>query len=224
MNSRRRPKNENSRPPPLGHRSVVTPPSPFTAGTDTLAAGTTLCRVHSNRRTANQFNPGFGAPTRFAFFGTPTVPILYAAATEDAAICETLLHDVPFAGGDLRPRSYETTVASTIAPTRPLRLAALLGTGLRQLGVAASEVTETEADRYPDTVKWAETAHGAGFDGLVYMSRRCNSDRVYALFGDRVTEADLEVQADYGRVFTLGADRDWLIDFCAPLRVNVLVL
>ena len=56
------------------------------------------------------------------------------------------------------------------------------------------------------------------------MSRRCNSDRVYALFGDRVAEAGLEVKADYGRVFALGTDRNWLINFCAPLRVNVLVL
>ena len=39
------------------------------------------------------------------------------------------MHDIPLGGGVLRSRSYESSVASTIAPTRPLRLAALLGTG-----------------------------------------------------------------------------------------------
>ncbi|TFD50475.1 RES domain-containing protein [Cryobacterium frigoriphilum] len=203
---------------------MVAPPSPFTAAEIILPADTPLYRVHDNTRAANEFNPGFGAPTRFAFFGDPTVPVLYAAETEDAAICETLLHSVPFTGGVLRPRSYESRVASKLLVTRPLRLAALLGTGLRTLGVPASEVTETEADRYPETVKWAEAAHAAGFDGVVYMSRRCNSDRVYALFGDRVHEPDLRIQTDYGRVFAVADDRDWLIDYCAPLHVDVLIL
>lgn len=203
---------------------MVAPPTPFTAATTVLATGTQLYRVHSNTRTANEFNPGFGAPTRFAFFGDPAVPILYAAETEDAAICETLLHSVPFSGGVLRPRSYQAAIASKLTTIRPLRLAALLGTGLRRLGAPASEVTETEADRYPDTVKWAEAAHQAGFDGMVYMSHRCNSDRAYVLFGDRVQDTDLTIQTDYGRAFAFAADRDWLIDFCAPLHVDVLIL
>ncbi|TFB95491.1 RES domain-containing protein [Cryobacterium sp. TMT1-3] len=203
---------------------MVAPPTPFTAATIFLPGGSPLYRVHSNTRAANEFNPGLGAPTRFAFFGDPIVPILYAAATEDAAICETLLHSVPFSGGVLRPRSYQSSVASKLILTRRLRLAAFLGTSFRRLGVPASEVTETEADRYPETVKWAEAAHIAGFDGVVYMSRRCNSDRVYTLFGDRVNQSDLNIQSDYGRAFAFAEDRDWLTDYCAPLQVEVLIL
>ena len=74
------------------------PPVPFDPATATVAAGHLLYRVLSATRTATDFNPGFGSPTRFGFFGTPVVPILYAADTEDAAIAETMLHDVPIEG------------------------------------------------------------------------------------------------------------------------------
>ncbi|WP_179577397.1 RES domain-containing protein [Leifsonia psychrotolerans] len=57
--------------------------------------GHELYRVHSRQRAGNAFNPGSGKPTRFAFFGDPTVPVLYAADTEAAAVCESLLHDLP---------------------------------------------------------------------------------------------------------------------------------
>jgi len=70
--------------------AVVTPvpPQPFTPQTATLGVGAQLYRVFSaaKGRTATTFNPGAGAPTRFAFFGTPVVPIMYAAAAEDAAV------------------------------------------------------------------------------------------------------------------------------------------
>ena len=62
----------------------MTPRSPFTPATSHGAAGVKLYRVHRNTRAATEFNPGVGAPTRFGFFGDPVVPILSAAATEDA--------------------------------------------------------------------------------------------------------------------------------------------
>lgn len=63
----------------------------------TLKAGQRLYRVSSNEsgRLGNAFNPGTGkqSPTRFAFFGNPAVPVLYAAAGEYAAVSESILHD-----------------------------------------------------------------------------------------------------------------------------------
>lgn len=202
---------------------TVRPPSPFDADTVVLDPGDALFRVHSNKRAGNVFNPGNSGNTRFAFFGDPVVPILYAADTQDAAICETLLHSVPVTGGVLRTDQYETTVTSRLLLRRPVRLASLLGLGLRRLGVEARDVTGTDADRYAETVLWAEAAHKAGFEGVAYMSRRCNSDHAFAFFGDRVTENDFDIASDYGRAFAFGSDRDWLIDFCAPLNVDVLI-
>ncbi|MBM7470845.1 hypothetical protein JOE66_000479 [Subtercola frigoramans] len=116
-------------------------------------------------------------------------------------------------------------MASKLTTRRELKLASFLGTGLRALKIEASQLTATEAADYPATVRWAEAAYDAGFDGIEYMSHRCNSDRSFSFFGGRVTADDFSVSADYGRVFGIvGCDLDWLIDFCAPLHVDVLLL
>lgn len=204
----------------VSRQVVPEPPVPFDAAELTLVPGHRMFRVHSNRFEPNQFNPGFGAPTRFAFFGVPTVPVLYAAETEDAAICETILHDVPMAGGAVVPAQYVEKVASSITVNRPLRLARLHGTGLRRLGVEAEQVTSTTAKHYPRTVLWAEASYTAGFDGVAYMSKRCNSDEAYVFFGDRCDGA-FDIAPGYGRVFADPSDFAWLSDFCAPLHVDV---
>lgn len=82
---------------------IPEPPDPFRPRTATLGTGTQLYRCYTAEegRTATTFNPGFGSPTRFGFFGNPLVPVLYAAASEQAAVAETLLHDVPVIGGRL---------------------------------------------------------------------------------------------------------------------------
>lgn len=41
-------------------------------------------------------------------------------------------------------------------------------------------------------------------------------------FGDRVTEADFEVEPGSGRLFAVGPDRDWLVDLCALMHIEVL--
>lgn len=182
-----------------------------------------MYRLFSNvsGRRANQFNPGMGSRTRFAYFGTPPVPVLYAAATDEAAICETLLHDVPMAGGMITAEACRDKVMAKVRPTRELRLAKFMGTGLRTLKVEAKDITATTAARYGETVHWAAAAHAAGLDGAVWMSHRCNTDRAYVLFGDRVDMADLVVDSHWARAFALEPDLAWLTDFCVPLHVEV---
>ncbi|MFD1211582.1 RES family NAD+ phosphorylase [Arthrobacter sp. GCM10027362] len=199
------------------------PPSPFHPQAITLPAGTGLYRVLNNRRHPVEFNPGHGGPTRFAFFGDPPVPVLYAAQTEAAVVSETLLHDVPLEGGFLRPLHYCDKVAARITLTRDARLASFVGAGLRVLKTEASRLTGTDADQYLRTVGWAEAAHGAGFDGAAWMSRRYDTDLAYVLFGDRFAQDDLVLDPGFGRVFAAGSDLDWLITFCAPLHVQVLL-
>jgi len=192
-----------------------------------LEAGHELFRVHSLERDGDEFNPGFGKPTRFAFFPdvrNEIVPVLYSADTERAAISESLLHDTPLTGGQLQPSGYKNHRMSRLLTSRDLNLVALLGTGLRRLGVRASEVTDTDASEYEMTVRWAEAAHAAGFDGIAYMSRQCNSDQAYVFFGDRVTADDLEWDTDYEWAFGEAVEgRGKLITFCNVLGVEVLV-
>lgn len=197
------------------------PPRPFDADVEILPAGGLLYRVGSIHRPISAFNPGRGKPTRFAFFGDPPVPVLYGADTEQAALAESLLHDVPASGGYVSWDDYSRVVMGRLRIIGELRLASLRGLGLRRLGVQARQLTDTDATEYPRTVRWAQAAHDAGFDGVAWTSRLCNDARAVVLFGDRAGDA-VEQDAAFGRHFEGGAGLDWLITTCAPLRVNVL--
>jgi hypothetical protein len=201
---------------------VRRPPDPFDPAIATLPAGHLLYRVLSATRTATDFNPGLGARTRFGFFGTPVVPIMYAADGEDAAIAETLLHDIPTEGGLLPYDQYADKVLIRLKVTQRLRLGVLHGTGLRRLKVTAGELTAGRASSYATTVLWAEAAHDAGLDGLVWMSRQCNDTKAYVFFGDTCAQAFTQDPA-HARIFASPADQIWLIDRCAPLHVDVLM-
>jgi RES domain len=201
---------------------VKGPPSPFKPAVETLAKGHGLFRVFTNVRSPTAFNPGGGGPTRFAFFGNPVVPILYAADTEQAAIAESLLHDIPEDGGVLPYDKYSDKVLALLNTTRDLRLAVLHGIDLRRLKVKPEDVTSTPASDYPTTVKWAEAAHGIGLDGMVWMSRLCNTAKAYVFFGDRCDDAFTQ-DPSHARIFGSPADQIWLIDFCAPLHIDVFL-
>lgn len=199
---------------------------PFNALTWVLHEGTQLYRVFTAKpgRAVNTFNPGIGT-TRFPFFGAPEVPVLYAAESAEAAIAESLLHDVPIAGGTIGADDYETSVMGRIVVQRELRLAKFMGEGsLSALQAADTEITRTEASQYLKTVAWSEAAHAAGFAGCVWMSRQYDSVRAYVLFGDHgnVATGDLRPDTSYGRIFSRSEDVDWLSDMCAPLHVQVL--
>ncbi|GBG40659.1 RES family NAD+ phosphorylase [Mycobacterium montefiorense] len=198
------------------------PPDPFDPATATVAQGRLLYRVLSATRTATDFNPGYGARTRFGFFGKPVVPIMYAADTEDAAIAETLLHDIPAEGGLLPYDQYATKVLVRLKVEQQLRVAVLHGTALRRLKVTAAELTASPASSYAGTVRWAQAAHDAGFDGLVWMSRQCNDTLAYVFFGDRCAQAFTQ-DPSHARIFASPADQIWLIDRCAPWHVDVLM-
>lgn len=203
---------------------TAVPPEPFNPQTATLDVGTQLYRVFTaaEGRSATTFNPGFGAPTRFAFFGTPVIPVLYAAATEEAAVAQTLLHDIPVSGAILPYDKYARTVMARLQVARSVRVGILHGLGLRQLKITAADLTASGAETYPDTVKWAQAAHDAEFDGLVCMSRLCNDAKAYVFFGDRCDDAFIQ-DSTFGRLFATGSDQLWLIDLCAPLHVDVLL-
>jgi hypothetical protein len=201
---------------------VKGPPTPFKPATELLPSGHLLYRVFTAARKPTEFNPGVGAPTRFGFFGHPVVPIMYTADTEEAAVAETLLHNIPVEGGNLLWDDYSRKALALLEVTRDLRLAALHGTGLRRLKVGPEDVTSSSASTYSTTVQWAEAAHGIGVDGMAWMSRLCNNTKAYVFFGDRCAEAFVQ-DPSHARIFASPADQKWLIDHCAPLHIDVLL-
>jgi hypothetical protein len=206
--------------------TVPPPPKNLDALAHILAAGETIHRVHRPPRRPNAFNPGLGAPTRFAPLrgADGPVPTLYAAQTAEAAVCETILHDVPVSGGSLAYSGYAPLRETTLAVQRTLRLAKFMGDGLRRLGVTPQELTATTGDVYARTVLWAMAAHAEGFDGIAWMSARDNTATAYVLFGDRVAETDLVVASPgIGSFAPPAAGFGWLSAYCARVGVELLL-
>jgi hypothetical protein len=199
---------------------VPAPPSPFDSLTEVWPAGQPLYRVHGNLHRAAEFNPGVSNPTRWAFFGNPVVPVLYVAETEEAAVSESILHDLPLNGGRIFPEGYLDRVAGRLTCDRDLRLAQFAGGGLRRLGARPATLTDTDADTYADTVRWAEAAWSiTECDGIMWMSRHWNTSRAIVLFGDRVRSSSLHQDPSYARAFANPADIEWLAELCAQVKV-----
>lgn len=191
-----------------------------------LDSGSRLFRVHSNRFGPTQFNPGSSpaaVQSRFAFFGEPSIPVLYAAETPEAAVSETILHDVPVSGGRIDLPLVQTKILSPIISRQPLRLLSLHGHGFRRIGTAAEDVTRTAPRDYTKSVQWAEAACEAGFHGIVWMSRHYDTSKAYVFFQGMETLRGFEEEHNSGRVraFAFPQDLDWLSRLLAPLNVVI---
>ncbi len=156
-------------------------------------------RVHQEKFAADQFNSMAVGNARFSPISDEkgaTVPTIYAATTFDGAAMETVFHDVPFEPGfkpvdkvKLKHQSH-----STIQVTSDLLLADLGTVALRKLGVAKTELIESDKNQYPDTRKWAEAIHAQRKDiqGMSWMSRQDDRSRAVVLFGDRIKAGVLQ--------------------------------
>lgn len=202
------------------------PPEPFDPLTETIAAGTILFRVHEpafpdgTRNEGSTPNPGFGKPTRFAFFGSPTVPVLYAADRPAGAVHESILHDAE--PGEFLPGvHWRTKVLTALEVTTDLEVAALHRAGLRRFGLYAGDLTDSDRTTYPATVRWPEAAWTAGAYGVSYLCRHFNSSRALCLFGDRLPEQALRPVPGHpdSRAFALPEDAEWLARLALDMRV-----
>ncbi len=175
----------------------------------TLPARGRLHRVHLRRFAGNAFNPCRGGPTRFAPIRDAAgqcVPSLYAGSTLDAAVFETIFHDVP-ATARLKTvplHAVEERVHSVLETRRDIRLAALRAPDLLRWGVNRRDLIESEASSYAGTAAWAAAIHRCfpDIDGLVWTSRQCDPDSAYLFFGDRVGASDFAApETRRGRAF-----------------------
>lgn len=180
--------------------ALAPPPDPSTL--DPLVVEiderTPLVRVHSIGRSAVDFNPGLGPPSRFGPLrlpnGTP-IPTLYAATTVAGVLSESVFHDVPYSGRGKRILVSRLTglALSTLIVDRPLRLAHLAGLGLRRISVRRRDLIESGLGSYSRTAEWALALHAApmALSGLAWVSRQDDTARAILLFGDRVPAGSL---------------------------------
>ena len=191
-----------------------------------LTAGELLHRVHDRQFDGNAFNPCRDGPTRFAPIHDARdrcVPSLYAADTVEAAIYETVLHEIPLRAvrksvprGALKERRH-----SALVVRRALRLASLRAPDLMKWGVRRETLIGGLPTQYGRTALWAKAVHDQfdEVDGLVWTSNLCDPDTALLLFGDRVAAADLLVTG-----VREGSDASFLQDVRkAAQRGNILI-
>ena len=184
--------------------SVATPspPLPFPDfNTTTLPSGTRLVRVHDPRFDGAACNPCLGEPSRFAPLRTPSgdcLPTLYAAASFECAVHESIFHPLPFDAPDkfIRRAKVTSRAVSWIETRVDLTLAALHEPDLNRLGRTRAELIDTPTSGYATTARRAEAFHRADrhVAGLVWTSRRCDPDRAYVFFEDRLPPGALVVR------------------------------
>jgi hypothetical protein len=185
-------------------------------------AGRHITRVHRLGQAGNRFNRRLGPAGRFHPIHGPDgelVPWLYGAEDDGGAVCETVLHDTPFVPGAMVSEAVLAERAtSVIMPRRDLRLALLEGLGLRRLGVDRRSLIEAGTDEYPRTALWAKALHDheqEHLDGLQWRARPNDTRRSLLLFGDRLTEDDLD-EVEMPLPLALGAG------YARVLRVTTL--
>ncbi len=202
--------------------AVPAPPNPIDPLIETWPAGQPIFRCHDRKYAASGFNPGPRPATRFAFFGEPPVGVLYGGGSEEVAVAETILHDLPTRGGEVQRPLYVNRVLSTVRPDRDLHLASFRGGGLIRLEIEAHELTDTDPTTYEQTVHWAAAVHRdlPAVDGIIWTSRRWNSDPAITLFADRTPERLLAIDATH-RVFAAPRDFEWLAALCRTLNVEI---
>lgn len=165
-----------------------------------LKKGTVLERIHSRNFQANSFNPCKGNPTRFAPIkdgNGQCVPSLYAGETFEAAVFETIFHDVPAKAKHKRVprRKIEDSAQGRLEVGRDLMLVSLREPDLRRWHITRNQLIATSPKLYAGTVQWVEAIHlqFSNVEGLAWTSNQCDPDTVYLFFGDRVQSGDFNV-------------------------------
>lgn len=166
-------------------------------------AGTRLWRCYRALFAPLAFNSSGSGGGRFHFFEDSSgtlVPVLYAAESQDAAIAETIFHDIPLRGRRLvagHKLVGRRLAEVEVSGSKPLRLVELHDPGLLRLGLRPDNLTQTSAYHYPRTRIWAQACHEqlAWAQGLIWMSARFNAARALVLFGDRVPSSQLALGA-----------------------------
>lgn len=165
-----------------------------------LKKGALIERVHNNAYTADSFNPCLGNPTRFAPIEDASgacVPSLYAGETLEAAVYETIFHDVPAKAKKKRvpQKKIKDSAQGRLEVLRDLNLVSLREPDLKQWRIKRNQLISSSPKLYAETAAWAEAIHHqfSGADGLEWTSNQCDPKTAYLFFGDRVDSSDFKV-------------------------------
>lgn len=149
-------------------------------------------RIHSDKFTSTQFNPGLGN-ARFSPIKNARgkhIPTMYGGGTLECAAMETIFHDIPYGNKIkiLQKAKLDQQVYSVIHTMDELILVDLTSISLRNMGIQRNQLIDTEANQYPATRLWAEAIHKQcpKAQGMSWVSRQHDTELAVVLFGDRI--------------------------------------
>lgn len=178
---------------------VIPPPVKLHVTPWSLPSSKLLHRIHLDIYQVDQFNPGVKGNARFSPISDAkgiAISTLYAAYTFDAALMESVFHDVSHAPGykHFDKNKLNRQIHSKVKTGQNLTLADLSSVALRKLGVQRKQLIDTEKDQYPNTREWAQAIHEQypEIQGLSWISRQDDSARAVMLFGDRIPAGTLQ--------------------------------
>lgn len=162
----------------------------------TWPAGQMFHRVYDTTWGRDAFNPGKGS-ARFSPLVSKATPIpaLYGADTREAALLESVFHDVGH-GGIVYERTLLGLGLVTLRTTVDLTLVDMRDVALAEYGLSRDQLITTPASHYPCTREWglrlrdARSPSGAVPAGLAWYSRQAEINGVgdvltVVLYGDR---------------------------------------
>jgi hypothetical protein len=149
---------------------------------------------------------------------------MYAATNLECAVHETVFHEIQHDAKtkSIGYRDIEQLDYSVVRPGRDLVLAGLFEPDLNRWGLTRRQLIDTFAADYEATAQWAIALHDgfSDIDGLVWTSRRCDPERAYLLFGDRLP-IDLIHPVQRARIVETNALLLQIRDFTD--RANILI-
>lgn len=164
--------------------------------------GSILHRVHDHNFAGNSFNPTSDVFSRFSpIFDEKgkVVPVLYTADTLNAAIYESIFHDIT-ARSSVKKVALENVYKknhTVLKTTQEFRLAELRQPDLIKWNISRNELIASFPEFYPYTCKWSQAIHDQFTDemGLVWTSNQCDPDSAFVFFGNRILKNWLEIES-----------------------------
>lgn len=175
-------------------------------------------------RMATTFNPGFGVGRFHPIFDRAGAPVatFYAASHPDAAIFESVFHDV--AENEPNQQIYRSKLAglvrSNVRLSRDIALVDLTTLGRHHVRLSRVELIEPVGpDNYLRTARWAEYfLRCTSADGLIWPSRPLDTHLSILLFGraaDAIEDAGdntpLDAGAGLDRIYALAEEAEILV-------------
>ena len=185
------------------NQTIKEPPRALTkAEYKTLSKGAILHRVHRRDYGFAEFNKGKGDATRFAPFYDSSgklVPSLYATSTLQAAIHETIFHDIRAdtekTNKTIPEEKVHDKMHSELRTMRAIKLVELRNPLLNNWGIEQVELIGSPSELYHKTVLWVAAIYNnfPEAEGLIWTSRQCDPNDAILFFGGRVKATDFEL-------------------------------